>query len=170
MQLKQLNDMIRLGSMVFAMLLMAACGFQLRGAYQLPQAMSSTYIESASQSELVTELARSLQNSGIEVLSQPVETAAILKLHNEQKSRRVVSVDARGRAREYTLIYALRFSVKNASAGFSLDDQTLSIERDFLFDPEDVLGNSRGQDELYADMRQDLVRLVMLRLQSRAGR
>ena len=147
----------------------SGCGFQLRGAYQLPAAMSVTYIDAASDSALVNDIGRSLRGSGVMVTDQLRADAAVLKIISQTRSKRVVSVDERGRAREYTLIYTLRFSVKNSEAAFSIEETSVSIERDFIFDVEDVLGNSRGEAELYEDMRSDLVRMLMLKLQSRAG-
>ena len=91
---------------------------------------------------------------------------ATLKLFAAEKSKRVVSVDEKGRAREYTLKYAISFSVH--AKDFSMEAQTVSIERDFLFDTEDVLGKSRGEAQLYQEMGNDLVRLILLKLQSRA--
>lgn len=153
--------------------LLNACGFQLRGAYQLPAAMQQTYIDAASvNADLVRSLSIALRASEIKLLDVPSSDAAQLKLFNETRSKRVVSVDSRGRAREYTLSYAISFSLSGPQPVtgdvFRIEQQDLQIERDFLFDPEDVLGNARGESQLYEEMRQDLVRLILLRLQSKA--
>lgn len=153
--------------------LLSGCGFKLRGAYQLPPAMQQTYIDAASvNADLVRSLSIALRASDIELLDVPSDDAAQLKLFKEIRSKRVVSVDSRGRAREYTLTYAISFSLtgKQPATGeaFHIEQQDLQIDRDFLFDPEDVLGNARGESQLYDEMRQDLVRLILLRLQSKA--
>lgn len=149
-----------------ALLLLSSCGFQLRGAYQLPQAMQLTYVEAKSESDLVSALKRQLKASGVTLLDAASDQAATLFINKEQKQKRVVSVDSRGRAREYTLSYQLEFEVKHSSSGFSMDQQSVKIERDFLFDTDDVLGKSKGVDELYESMQQDVIRLLLLRLQS----
>lgn len=164
---------IILSKQLFIVLLFLAvlgsCGFQLRGAYKLPAAMQITFIEAAQDnSEMVRALKRSLKASDIDLLDEPSSEAAILKLGGEQKSKRTVSVDAQGRAREYTLIYSVSFSVKAAELEFEMAEQTIKIERDFLFDTEDVLGKSREESQLYKEMQQDIVRLILLRLQSKA--
>lgn len=153
--------------------LLSGCGFQLRGAYQLPAAMQQTYIDAvAVNADLVRSLGIALRASDIQLLDAPSSDAAQLKLFNETRSKRVVSVDSRGRAREYTLSYAISFSLSGPQPvtgdGFRIEQQDLQIDRDFLFDPEDVLGNARGESQLYEEMRQDLVRLILLRLQSKA--
>lgn len=150
-------------------IVLSSCGFHLRGAYQLPSAMSVTFIDAAQKnSELTRALKRRLKASDITLLDEARSDVAVLKIGQEKKSRRIVSVDSRGKAREYTLIYAISFSVKAPVSDFEIEEQTVSIDRDFLFDTEDVLGNSREESQLYDEMRQDVVRLILLRLQSRA--
>lgn len=158
---------------LLALSLLSGCGFKLRGAYQLPAAMQQTYIDAASvNADLVHGLSIALRASEIELLDAPSSEAALLKLFKETRSKRVVSVDSRGRAREYTLSYAISFALTGrqpvSGEVFRIEQQDLQIDRDFLFDPEDVLGNARGESQLYEEMRQDLVRLILLRLQSKA--
>jgi len=169
------KSMINLSSVLrlFLLLLLcisflSACGFKLRGAYQLPAAMQTTYISSQVSADFLRSLKLALKASKIKLLDEPADDIAVLKLFRESKTKRTVSVDSKGRAREYTLTYAISFTLNNQDQAFAIEEQTLSIERDFLFDPEDVLGNSRGEAQLYDEMQQDLVRLILLRLQSKA--
>ena len=147
--------------------LLSACGFHLRSAYQLPAAMQMTYIEAPRpESEFVRALKRGLRASGIQLVNQGSDNAAVFSLLKENRSKRIVSVDARGRAREYTLSYKIVFKISAPDSDFHIKEQQVQIERDFVFDTEDVLGNSREESRMYAEMQQDLVRLVLLRLQS----
>ncbi len=150
------------------MAMLNACGFQLRGAYKLPAAMSTTYVKTVPENTAMSRpLIRFLRASNIKIVSTTEDDAATLTLFKEKKSKRIVSVDAKGRAREYTLTYAISFQVAT-STGFEMQEQQVSIERDYVFDTEDVLGNSRQEAQLYDEMRMDLLRLILLRLQSRA--
>ncbi len=151
---------------LLCLVLLTSCGFKLRGAYQLPDAMQLTYIESASNSDLTRSLKRSLKSSNIKLATEKTEDAAVLKLSAESRSKRIVSVDSKGRAREYTLSYAVSFSVQTAG-DFEIKNRTVNIDRDFVFDTEDVLGKSREESKLYEEMQQDLIRLILLRLQSK---
>ena len=123
---------------VLSAALLSACGFQLRGAYTLPEAMQSTYIEHQVSADLIRSLKISLKASDVNVSETKSTDAAILKLFNEQKSKRTVSVDAKGRAREYTLSYSLGFSLSSAQNKSIIPEQSILIERDFLFDPEEI--------------------------------
>jgi len=149
--------------------LLSGCGFKLRGAYQLPEAMQITWVETAQpKSDFIRRLKRGLKSSGAQLVDKASDNVAVLKIFNEKKTKRIVSLDAKGRAREYTLIYTVSFSVKALLLEFEIPEQTVQIERDFVFDTEDVLGNSREEAKLYQEMEQDTVRLMLLRLQSKA--
>ncbi len=151
------------------LLLLAGCGFKLRGAYHLPDAMQITYVDSAQKNSTLTRaLIRSLKASNVKIAMLAADDIAVLKLSAETKSKRIMSVDANGRAREYTLTYAISFQVRAQDAGFEIENQDIRIDRDFVFDTEDVLGNSREESQLYEEMQQDVIRLILLRLQSKA--
>lgn len=158
-------------SIVFVMcfLLLSGCGFKLRSAYKLPVEMQVTYVDAAQKNSTLTRaLIRSLKASDIKIVESIADDIAVLKLSQESRTKRIVSVDANGRAREYTLTYAIGFQVKAIESKFEIENQNVSIDRDFQFDTEDVLGNSREESQLYEEMQQDLIRLILLRLQSKA--
>lgn len=147
--------------------LVTACGFHLRGDYQLSPQMSNTFIKMSNQnSELFRSLKRTLQASDINVVETPQQAQAVLSIVDEKQEKRVLSVDSQGRAREYEINYQIRFSVTLADDAVLVDEQLIQLQRDFLFDTEDVLGKSREQDTLIKDMQHDMVRLIMLRLQA----
>jgi len=169
MYMEKINFLNKLWPALLLTAFLYGCGFHLRGAYQLPQVMQTTYIDAAQKnSSLIRTLKRSLKASDIVFSENRSDASAILRVGNEKKTRRTVSVDSQGRAREYTLTYAVSFSLKAKDDSFEMPEQTISIERDFLFDTEDVLGKSKEESQLYAEMEQDIVRLILLGLQSKA--
>ena len=154
-------------SSVLIVFSLSSCGFHLRGDYKLPSQMASTYIKADDKnSELVRVLARSLKTSNVNVVATQQQAQSILTIANEKQEKRVLSVDTQGRAREYEISYQIDLNVSAVESDFSIAEQTLKLQRDFLFDTEDVLGKSREEDTLIKDMQQDMVRLIMLRLQA----
>ena len=111
--------------------LLSSCGFHLRGAYQLPAQMSVTYIEAMNQnSELVRILKRRLKANGIQVVTDKVSAQAVLALSGESNSKRVISVDQQGRAREYELSYGITFDLKTKDSSIKLESQKIQLERE----------------------------------------
>lgn len=145
--------------------MLVGCGFHLRGAYPLPTSMSATYIKASNQnSELVQHLKRTLKASDIELVDNEQQATGILDIGAEKQDKRVLSVDSKGRAREYELQYEINFELRSAQGQLVVERQTLKLARDFLFDTEDVLGKGREEATLIRDMQQDMVRLMLLRL------
>lgn len=91
---------------------------------------------------------------------------------SEKKSRRILSVDSNGRAREYLLSYEVLYSVQLPAAGETVADSkafedTVFLSRSLLFDPNAVLAVTNESAILYKDMRRDAARQVLLKLQAR---
>jgi len=148
-------------------LLLTACGFHLRGDVTLAPELSKLYIEGADPyNPLVRELTRSLTTTGVVVVTERKDATAILQILKNSGSRRVLSVSSEGKVSEYELYQTLEFKVRDAAGRELLAPQYLELTRDYLFEKEDVLGKSNEEEILRRDMRRDLVRLIMLRLEA----
>ncbi|MBI5462248.1 MAG: hypothetical protein HY941_08705 [Gammaproteobacteria bacterium] len=148
-------------------LLLTACGFHLRGDVKLAAVLNKVYIEGNDPYDpLVRELTRSLTTTGAAVVAESKDATAVLQILKNSGSRRVLSVSSAGKVREYELYQTLEFKVRDAAGRELLAPQRLELTRDYLFDKEDVLGKSSEEEMLRRDMRRDLVRLAMLRLEA----
>jgi LPS-assembly lipoprotein len=144
----------------------AGCGFQLRGAYNLPEHLSPLYLDKESMSLLLyKELRSTMKASGVELTDDPETAASVLEVSKEKRTRDVISVDTLGRAREYRLIYRFRFTLQ-ASGEAVIDKSNVQLTRGLLFNPEAVLGVAEETENIYRDMIRDSAGLVLLRLQA----
>ncbi len=143
-----------------------ACGFQLRGSYQLPEHLSPLYLDKDSMSlPLYKELRSTIKASGAELTEDNAAAASTLKVDFEQQTRDVISVDTLGRAREYRLIYRLTFSLR-ADGENVIDRSQIQLTRNLLFNPEAVLGVAEETQNIYRDMIRDSTGQILLRLQA----
>lgn len=146
------------------LLLVDGCGFQLRGALDLSQDISPIYIDPKSAYELDRDIKMLLATNNIPTVDKAYKANSVLVLLKERKSNRVLSVDANGRAREYLLNYSVIFTMKVKQ---SIEKQdTISLTRSLVFDPDAVLAVTNETEILYKDMRQDASRSILLRLQA----
>ncbi|MBE9560151.1 MAG: hypothetical protein IMF15_05145 [Proteobacteria bacterium] len=154
-----------------------ACGFQLRGSINLSAEISPMYIEQNNMFDLAREIRSLLATNKIEVVEDAKLSKAQLTLVNEEKTRRVLSVDGSGRAREYLLQYKVNFMVKTAiedpeikvkGGPDSISPDSISVARSLLFDPDAVLAITNEAEILYKDMQRDAARLILLKLQARS--
>ena len=145
---------------------LAACGFHLRGSYELPAHLSPLHIEKESMSlKLFRELRSTLKLSGAELTEEEDEAASVLKADFEQQTRDVISVDSLGRAREYRLIYRLTFSLQTGEET-PIDGSRVELTRNLLFNPETVLGVAEETELIYNDMIADTARQIVQRMQA----
>lgn len=144
-----------------------ACGFHLRGQVQLAPQLSKVYIEGGSPYDpLVRDLTRALTGAGATVVEDPQSATAVLQILNNSGDRRVLSVRSTGKVQEYELYQTFTFRVRDAAGKELLAAQPLELTREYLFDANDVLSTSNEEETLRRDMRRDLVRLAMLRLEA----
>ena len=146
-----------------------ACGFKLRGALELSPDMSPLYLQQNSLFELARQIKPLLAANEIKLTENEHEANAYLTLNSEQKKRNVLSVDSNGRAREYLLSYTVLFSItiKSATALKAKDiEQSISISRSLLFDPDAVLAVTNESEILYKDMQRDAAQLILLKMQA----
>ncbi|HYA67078.1 MAG TPA: LPS assembly lipoprotein LptE, partial [Burkholderiaceae bacterium] len=98
---------------VVVCLCLNACGFQLRGTQQLP--FETIALNFPANSPLGTELARNIRTgTSTQVIADTTKAAAVFDLLGEVRDRQVLTIDAQGRALEYTLRDRLRFRLRDA--------------------------------------------------------
>src|SRR5687768_8264999 len=115
-------------------LCLAACGFTLRGARELPVGMAQTYIQAeTSGSALVGYLKRFLRDSSVQVTTHFAADTAVLKVR-ESSSRKVLSVGTDAKAREYEVQYSATFSLTIPGMEQEFPEKTITLSRDYIFD------------------------------------
>ena len=149
-----------------AMLLatIAGCGFQLRGTPQLPESMSTTYLEIPDRDSLLArKLERQLRGASISLTDNRDAAGGVLEIHREDSGQRVLSVTATGGPEEYEVFHNVDFSWRGDD-GATLDRETLSLTRDYTFDRNDVLGKQREYDSLRNALAEELAAQMIRRL------
>ena len=149
--------------------LIQACGFQLRGALDLSQDISPIYLQQNNLFELGREIKALLNANKLQIAENEQQAKAQLALLSETRGRRVLSVDSNGRGREYLLNYTVNFSIKiKQTTGINQQGRqdTISVRRSLLYEPEAVLAVDNESEILYKDMQRDVARLILLKLQA----
>ena len=150
--------------LVIAMLLLAGCGFHLQGRQPLPAAFAYTYVDTKDeQTDFVQDLRKALIASKVHVIATKGSTGAVITVHEDELSEKVLSVSARNIPTEYELTYKVMFTV--TSEGKTLiDKEEITATRDVTFDEAQLLAKEREQEILREALARDLVALVMRRI------
>ena len=78
----------------------------------------------------------------------------------------MLTFDSDGKAREYELILKVTFEVRGPNNSYFLKDQSISLNRDFVFEKGDLLGANEEEQQLFSEMRNDVAKLIVYRLQT----
>ena len=141
---------------------LAACGFQLRGSQEVP--FRTLYIPGASGG-VALDLKRNIEaGTDAKVVDSPKEADAILELSNERREKIILSLSGTGRVREFRLRYSVDFRVHDARGNDFLPTSTVRLSRDITFNDSDILAKESEEQLLFRDMQADMVQQLLRRL------
>ena len=153
-----------LRSSLFALLvlLVAGCGFQLRGAYTLPY--ESLYLATG-ESVVGAGLKRAIRATGSTRLAENAKDAQATFLPTaEAKEPVILSLSSAGRVREKRLRYRYGYRVVDAKGRDLVLPGVIELNRDLTYADSDVLAKTQEEELLWRDMESDLVQQLMRRL------
>ena len=134
-------------------LLVAACGFQLRGSVDLPEALAVVRVEAPdTNSQFVRALEQRLQAAGARVVDDA--DASRLIILDERLTNAPLTFGGDARVREFGLTFEVRYEVRDAIGELLLDAQAVLVTRSYEFDEQAILAASREQDNLAVELRQ----------------
>ncbi|MEW6314526.1 MAG: LPS assembly lipoprotein LptE [Pseudomonadota bacterium] len=145
------------------LLLLAGCGFHLRGTALLP--FDSIHVAGAENSSFVAELKRALEgSSNARIVNDPTEAQAVLHIASEARDKRILSLSGGGKVREFQLYYHVAFHLDDGKGHDYIPGGEISIKRDFSYDDAQILAKESEEALLYRDMQADAVQQMLHRI------
>ena len=152
-------------------IVIASCGWQLRGTPSLPDEMAVIYISSSNpHGAFSRELRRLLGSGDSEITWNREEATAIVRVISTDSSRQVLSVNLAGRPEEIRVVYQVEFEVRTAEGDTIIERQRMQLHRDISTDPADPLGASQEASRLVTALEEEIVQSVVLRIEALARR
>ncbi len=150
-------------------LMLAACGFQLRGnssATALPEAWKLLYLNTDNpNSEFSRELHSRFSANGISWVKDPTEAAFIVNIGPEQFKQTNLLINSDARAAEYELKMSSRFSVTQPGQSRPVMPMTkTSVRKQMENDPSNVVGKAEEIRILKSEMRAELAQQILRRI------
>ncbi|MBK6332431.1 MAG: hypothetical protein IPF45_01710 [Thermomonas sp.] len=94
---------------------------------------------------------------------------ATLQVVSEQWADTAISHDQFGRAQEFTLRYAVIFSMRRAD-GSVVPQQAVELSRDYLASPVDSIGKASERELLARELRRDMAAAILRRVDAASRR
>lgn len=145
-------------------LLLAGCGFQLRGTGVDNVDLDQLHITSVRpDSTIYRETRQNLEADGVRITpSAPYH----LQLLNENTDRVAVSYTGRATAAEIELRSELTFIITDAQGRPLVGPETLRTQRVYVNDRDNLVGTGEEEELLQREMQRDLARQLLFRLSS----
>ena len=155
--------------LVAGCLSLMSCGFHLRGmgAVELAPELRALRVQVSGAQSANDPLMESMRNALREQAGITVQDGGdvpLLELYGERYETRVASVSTTVKAAEYLVLYDVTFQVTSADGTRRGGPETLRLQRDYSFDPLNVLAKEREEQELREALRRDAVQQILRRL------
>jgi LPS-assembly lipoprotein len=146
-------------------LLLAGCGFQLRGTATLP--FDTLFVQAAPTSQFATQFKRAVSSgSSTRVVNAQKDAAATLVLVTELREKTILSLSGTGRVREYQLRYRVAYRLLDRKGSEVAPTAEIVLNRDFSFNDNETLSKESEEALLFRDMQADAIQQLLRRLQA----
>lgn len=148
--------------LLFALVL-SACGFQLRGSYNLP--WETLHIGLPENSELYFQIKRGIEaGSQTKVIPDAKQANASLVILRNDQHKSILSLSAKGLVREFQLTRTISYRIQDASGKELIPINQIILQRDMTFDDERIFAKEAEEAMIWREMQQDMVQQLLRRL------
>lgn len=149
--------------MLLGVLVLAGCGFHLRGSMGMP--FKTMYINTANPgTQFMIELRRNLEANNVTLVDNAEKAEVILDVAYEQAGKQVLTLGADGRVNEFRLSYRVSLRAYDLKQQTWLAAEEMEQLRDFSFDDAHILAKESGEQQLQKNMQSEMVQQLMRRL------
>lgn len=156
---------LRVPMLAATLAVLAGCGFQLRGAAPVSDALQPLAVECAEAvpSELCIAVIEQLRLGEVEVV-EPAQAAYRLRLRKFEQNRRASAITLQAAAAEYTLRHTVTMDVITADQLPLIAETSLNSSETYRYDETNVLAKQREEQTLREQLYQRLAQQVIFRL------
>lgn len=148
---------------IAALMLVAGCGFHLRGESTLP--FETLFLSIGTVSPVGADLKRSITTgSRTRVVETAAEAQGIFQVVGDQRDKVILSLTGAGRVNQFLLRYRFVFRVHDGKGHDIIPQNEIVLTREMTFSDTQVLAKEVEEQQLFRDMQRDMVQQVLRRL------
>lgn len=156
--------------LLLLLLLMAGCGFHLRGTGSTSLDLAALHFAAGAYTEIGARLIERLEGSGVTLLTTGNDAPYSLYLSNERNSRRGVATTDAVSVAEYEIRMEVDMELRDTDGEILIPSTTLFTEQTYDFDVDRLESSAEEESLLRREMRLELVAQMLRRLASTTGR
>lgn len=146
-------------------LLLASCGFHLRGDATFP--FATVFVNAPSSPPITTELTRAITSgSATKVVENATAAEVVLDVPIVADDKDVLSLSSGGSVREYQLVKRVAFRLHDKNGVDWMPAGEVIIRRSYTFNETQVLARDLQEQRLLREMQTDAVQQIIRRMQT----
>lgn len=159
------DSLIRPLTLLALSVMIAGCGFQLRGAPPVSSALQPLSVDCSDNvpGQLCNAVREQLELGRIDL--RPVEEADfVIRIGNFRQERRASAITLRAAAAEYTLRHTVNIQVLTADNIPLIEPADLNSSETYRYDETNVLAKQREEEALQEQLHNRLAQQIIFRL------
>ncbi len=157
--------LIKKSVIILIALLLSACGYHLRGAFELPAGLKNIFLEGGS-APLQAQFKKAMDLSSIPIAASAEVAGIVIRIYDEKSERRVLSLAATGVANDFELDYRMEYEIVDAKDTLLMARQPLEIKREYYNDQLAVIAKESEETIIKNEMYLQAVRTIINRAKS----
>lgn len=157
--------LIKKSVIILIALLLSACGYHLRGAFELPAGLKNIFLEGGS-APLQAQFKKAMDLSSIPIAASAESAGIVIRIYDEKSERRVLSLAATGVANDFELDYRMEYEIVDAKDTLLMARQPLEIKREYYNDQLAVIAKESEETIIKNEMYLQAVRTIINRAKS----
>jgi LPS-assembly lipoprotein len=157
--------LIKKSVIVLIALLLSACGYHFRGAFELPAGMKNIFLDGGS-APLQSEFNKAMSLSAIPIAASAETAGIVIRIFDEISQRRVLSLAATGVANDFELGYQMEYEIVDAKDNILMARQLIEIKREYYNDQLATIAKSNEESIIINEMYLQAVRTIVNRAKS----
>jgi LPS-assembly lipoprotein len=144
----------------------SVCCFLFRGTTpESKLSFDSVYLEAARGTPLERDLRNAILAQGNTVLATDQKAATVtLRILSEGQEKKILTLNAQGQVREFSLLYRINFEVADKENKKLLKPSELALQAFLSYSESQALAKETEERMTYNDLRRDAVSQVMRQL------
>lgn len=139
---------------------LTACGFHLRGSYDIPPFIHHLGIKTPPASTLRPDLLLALRTVGID----PDGGELTLVIEHDKLITQTTALVTQTEVSEVTLVYDVQYRLRYADGRIATDARNLLLRRSYQNDPTSIVGKTAEADTLTGELRTDAAQQIVRQL------
>lgn len=157
-----MQSMLRFVALSGVVLLLVACGFQLKGSAQWPLELAELSVSSPDPTTVfMRELMTELRATGVASTSASANGVPLLMIERQNLYREALTISQDARVQEYVLYLEVGFSLFGANGESIISDQSLRLSRDYRFQDDAILASRREEEFLERNLARSMAVLLL---------